>query len=50
MLDEGEMFWEEVVNGNKQKVRQRLESEGESIESVVMAKKTKADGVLEASG
>jgi len=43
MLDEGEMFWDEVVNGNKQKVRQRSDSE-ESIETVIMAKKTKTDG------
>lgn len=44
MLDEGKMFWDEVVNSNKQNVRQRSESEGDSIESVVVAKKTKTNG------
>lgn len=45
MLDEGKMFWDEVVTGNKQNVRLRSESERDSIESVVVAKKTKTDGV-----
>lgn len=44
MLDEGKMFWDEVVNSNKQNVRQRSESEGDSIESVVVVKKTKTNG------
>lgn len=42
MIDEGQMFWDEVI-GSKQKVRQRSESEGDSVESVAV-KKTKTDG------